>query len=190
MEFEWDENKNAENIKKHDGITFEEAVSAFFDEWALDVFDDSHSDSDEQRFTIIGLAANRLLRVTCTTRKNENDEEIIRIISARKAKGFEKNDLMKQETDSTDRIIEFETTSQDQEKMRSEGVSEDEIPPVGVRRYRRSRFVVKPREAKVKISLYIDGDVLEYFRRRAEPPHAAPYQTQINNELRRVMENS
>jgi uncharacterized DUF497 family protein len=92
MEFEWDENKNAENIKKHDGITFEEAVSAFFDEWALDVFDDSHSDSDEQRFTIIGLAANRLLRVTCTTRKNENDEEIIRIISARKAKGFEKND--------------------------------------------------------------------------------------------------
>ena len=42
---------------------------------------------------------------------------------------------------------------------------------------------------KVKISLYIDGDVLEYFRARAESPHTAPYQTQINNELRRVMEN-
>ncbi len=37
MEFEWDENKNVENIKIHDGISFEEAVSAFFDEWALDV---------------------------------------------------------------------------------------------------------------------------------------------------------
>jgi uncharacterized protein len=90
MEFEWDENKNLENIKIHDRISFEEAVSAFFDEWVLDVFDDSHS--DEQRFTIIGLTVNRLLRVTYTIRKDENDQEIIRIISARKAKGYEKKD--------------------------------------------------------------------------------------------------
>ena len=96
--------------------------------------------------------------------------------------------MMKQETDSTCKTIEFETTPQDQEKMRSEGISEDEIPPVGVRRYARSRFRVKASEAKVKISLYIDGDILEYFRQRAAPPHAAPYQTQINNELRRIME--
>lgn len=85
MEFEWDEDKNIENIKIHDGISFEEAVSAFFDEWMLDVLDESHSDSDEQRFTIIGLADNRLLRVTYTIRKGETGEEIIRIISARKA---------------------------------------------------------------------------------------------------------
>ena len=96
--------------------------------------------------------------------------------------------MMKPETDSADKIMEFETTPADQEKMRSEGVSEDEIPPVGIRRYARSRFVVKPRDAKVKISLYIDGDILEYFRRRAESPDAAPYQTQINNELRKIME--
>lgn len=96
---------------------------------------------------------------------------------------------MKQENGSTSEVFEFETTLRDQEKMRSEGVSEDEIPPVGIRRYARSRFRVKAREAKVKISLYLDGDILEYFRRRAEPPHAAPYQTQINNELRKIMEN-
>jgi uncharacterized protein (DUF4415 family) len=41
---------------------------------------------------------------------------------------------------------------------------------------------------KVKISMYLDGDILEYFRARADAPNAAPYQTQINNELRRVME--
>lgn len=92
MEFEWDENKNAENIKSHDGISFEEAISAFFDEWALDVFDDSHSDADEKRFTLVGLAGEHLLRVTYMIRKNENDKEIIRLVSARKAKGFEKND--------------------------------------------------------------------------------------------------
>jgi uncharacterized protein (DUF4415 family) len=34
----------------------------------------------------------------------------------------------------------------------------------------------------------LDADILEYFRKRAEPPHAAPYQTQINNELRKIME--
>ena len=90
-----------------------------------------------------------------------------------------------QETDS---IFEATTTVEDQQKMRSEGVSENDIPPVGVRRYRRSRFHIKPRDAKVKISLSIDGDILEYFRQRAEPPEAAPYQTQINNELRKIME--
>ncbi|CAN5129834.1 hypothetical protein BH20ACI1_BH20ACI1_22940 [soil metagenome] len=42
---------------------------------------------------------------------------------------------------------------------------------------------------KVKISMYLDADILQYFRKRAESPDAAPYQTQINNELRRVMEN-
>ncbi|MGI8668388.1 MAG: BrnA antitoxin family protein [Aridibacter sp.] len=45
------------------------------------------------------------------------------------------------------------------------------------------------KNCKVKISLYLDSDVLEYFRNRAELPNAAPYQTQVNNELRRVMEN-
>lgn len=47
----------------------------------------------------------------------------------------------------------------------------------------------KPENCKVKISLYLDSDILEYFRQRAESPNAAPYQTQINNKLRRVMEN-
>ena len=42
---------------------------------------------------------------------------------------------------------------------------------------------------KVKVSMYLDADILEYFRARADAPNAAPYQTQINNELRRIMEN-
>ncbi len=47
----------------------------------------------------------------------------------------------------------------------------------------------KLENCKVKISLYLDSDILEYFKKRATPPEAAPYQTQINNELRRIMEN-
>jgi uncharacterized protein (DUF4415 family) len=42
---------------------------------------------------------------------------------------------------------------------------------------------------KVKISMYLDADIVQYFRTRADVPNAAPYQTQINNELRRIMEN-
>jgi len=63
-----------------------------------------------------------------------------------------------------------------------------------MKRLPRGSFKAKPNatkleNCKVKVSLYLDGDVLEYFKKRAAPPHAAPYQTQINNELRRVMEN-
>ncbi len=38
--------------------------------------------------------------------------------------------------------------------------------------------------------MYLDADILEYFKKRAAPLDAAPYQTQINNELRKIMENN
>lgn len=44
MDFEWDSKKSLENIRKHDGITFEDASFVFFDEWALEKLDDAHSD--------------------------------------------------------------------------------------------------------------------------------------------------
>ncbi len=77
MEFEWDERKAKENIEKHDGISFSEATLAFYDKWAIEEFDDAHSDLNEKRFVLIGLSTNRLLRVTYTIRENET----IRIIS-------------------------------------------------------------------------------------------------------------
>jgi uncharacterized protein (DUF4415 family) len=47
---------------------------------------------------------------------------------------------------------------------------------------------VKLSDCKVRVTMYLDADVLEYFKDRAARPHAAPYQTQINAELRRIME--
>ena len=44
------------------------------------------------------------------------------------------------------------------------------------------------RNCKVKITMFIDADVLEHFKARAAQPNAAPYQTQINNELRAAMD--
>ena len=79
--FEWDKNKNLANIKKHK-ISFEEAKSVFFDENARVISDPEHSETEE-RFIILGISNKlKLLIVVHTYRKND---EIIRIISARKA---------------------------------------------------------------------------------------------------------
>ena len=63
-----------------------------------------------------------------------------------------------------------------------------------MKRLPRGSFKAKPgatssKNCKVKITTYLDADVLEYFKKRSEQPNAAQYQTQINNELRKVMEN-
>jgi len=78
MEFEWDKEKAIANFKKH-GVSFEEAAFAFFDENAVELFDELNSD-EEIRYQLIGISETRLIFVAYTVR-----EETIRIISARKA---------------------------------------------------------------------------------------------------------
>lgn len=92
MRFDWNPEKARLNELKHDGVTFEQAAMAFYDQWSIEEFDDEHSNREEQRFTIIGMAQTDLLRVSFTIREDESGEEIIRLISARKAQGKEKED--------------------------------------------------------------------------------------------------
>ncbi len=54
MEFEWDENKDLENIKNHEGISFEQAVVAFNDPLSLPLEDPEHSDEAETRYALVG----------------------------------------------------------------------------------------------------------------------------------------
>ena len=79
--FEWDLAKNKANREKH-GISFEEAESVFYDENALVRDDPDHSD-EEDRFIILGFSslANMLVVSHCY----REQDEVIRIISARKA---------------------------------------------------------------------------------------------------------
>ena len=81
MKFEWDENKNIENIKKHK-VSFEEASTVFDDVNAI-LFDDPDHSEEEDRFILLGMSieANMLIVCLCV---RENDS-VIRIISARKA---------------------------------------------------------------------------------------------------------
>ena len=79
--FEWDDAKNRSNRRKH-GISFEEARTAFFDENARVVPDPDHSD-DEERFVLLGLSISLRVLLVCHCYRKE--DEVIRIISARKA---------------------------------------------------------------------------------------------------------
>ena len=90
MIFDWDENKERENIKNHDRIDFEEASLAIEDDFALEEYDDAHSTADEKRFSCIGEGNQRVLYVIYTVRNEDTAEEIYRIISARLAEPKEK----------------------------------------------------------------------------------------------------
>lgn len=91
IDFEWDENKNRINKKKH-RVSFEEAVSVFYDFEALVIPDPDHSTLEEERFLIVGNSEkmNCLTVVHCV----KEDEEVIRIISARRATRKEETDYL------------------------------------------------------------------------------------------------
>ena len=83
MQFEWDENKNKANIKKH-SISFEVSVYVFSDKEAITIYDDEHS-LEEQRWVTIGKIKNTSVIVVIHTYRIRDNYEFIRIISARKA---------------------------------------------------------------------------------------------------------
>ncbi len=81
IDFEWDDKKSKTNIKKH-GISFEEATTVFYDEQAIEFYDDEHSEW-EDRFLMLGLSNRLNLLIVCHCYRESNNK--IRIISARKA---------------------------------------------------------------------------------------------------------
>ena len=81
IKFEWDAPKAQANLKKHQ-VSFEEAKSVFYDEFAVQFFDEAHS-ADEDRFLMLGMSSGAKLLIVCHCEREHG--EIIRIISARKA---------------------------------------------------------------------------------------------------------
>ena len=86
--FEWDDRKTKSNIAKH-GVSFEEAQSVFFDDQAIQFWDDANS-HNEERFLMLGFSNKfRILLVLHCYRESDST---IRIISARKATKNEKKE--------------------------------------------------------------------------------------------------
>lgn len=89
MEIEYDSQKAKSNFRKH-GVSFDDAVTALYDPHAL-VQEDTDS-KGESRWVLIGLnSCADLLTIVYTLREDEGQEEIIRLISARKATRKEAN---------------------------------------------------------------------------------------------------
>lgn len=80
--FEWDRRKEKANVSKH-GVSFEEARSAFYDEFAIQFFDPDHSEA-EDRFILLGISHKMRVLIVCHCFRES--ETVVRIISARKAK--------------------------------------------------------------------------------------------------------
>jgi len=84
--FAWDDRKARSNERKH-GVSFDEAMSVFTDDFAL--FDDDPESSDtEERFVLLGLSSRLRSLVVCHAYRRS--DSVIRIISARKATARER----------------------------------------------------------------------------------------------------
>lgn len=79
VRFEWDANKAASNLAKH-RVSFDEAVTVFYDPFSATFGDPDHS-QDEERFVTVGHSAQGRLLVVCHTERGG----AVRVISARRA---------------------------------------------------------------------------------------------------------
>jgi uncharacterized DUF497 family protein len=84
IKFEWDSRKARDNVRKH-GIDFNEASTVFADTLSITIPDPVHSE-DEERWITMGLSNRQRLVVVVHT----EEEETIRLISARAADRFER----------------------------------------------------------------------------------------------------
>jgi uncharacterized DUF497 family protein len=87
VRFDWDEDKNQSNYRKH-RVFFETALLVF-DDPDFVMFQDREIDGEE-RWQAVGRAEGVLLRMVAHTIEDEEGEEIVRIISARKVTSHER----------------------------------------------------------------------------------------------------
>jgi uncharacterized protein len=90
MHFEWDEVKALQNQQKH-GVSFGEAVTCFYDPQQIVFYDPDHSESEDREILIGHTSQGKLVLVVYTLR-----DEVIRLISARKATQREAEDYARQ----------------------------------------------------------------------------------------------
>ena len=91
LRIEWDERKNAANKRKH-AVSFEEAETVFYDDRAI-LTQDPDDEQEKDRFLLLGLSAGLRTLVVCHCYREA--EDVIRIISARKAHREERRDYDK-----------------------------------------------------------------------------------------------
>jgi len=83
LEFEWDPEKERENFREH-GVYFDTAVQVFYDYRRMERHDDDSSDTEDRWQTMGSIKKVHFVVYT------ERGDNVIRIISARRAEPFER----------------------------------------------------------------------------------------------------
>jgi uncharacterized DUF497 family protein len=91
LRFEWDPGKSRRNETRH-GVSFDEAATVFTDDNALFMGDPEHSE-DEDRFLLLGMS--RAFRILLVCHCYREDDDLIRIISARRAAATERDEYLR-----------------------------------------------------------------------------------------------
>ncbi|MES9827825.1 MAG: BrnT family toxin [Candidatus Thiodiazotropha sp.] len=87
IKFEWNSAKATANINQH-GISFEEAKSVFYDEFAVQFHDSEKSEPKGDRFLMLGLSSESRILIVCDCERDSSNT--IRITFARKATSRER----------------------------------------------------------------------------------------------------
>lgn len=90
---------------------------------------------------------------------------------------------------TTDKKTTYTVTEEKYQEGLEKGWTDEDMLRPGTYQVRRARHINKKAVQKQKVTINIDSDVLEFYKERAAQTGNPPYQTQINNELRRAMEN-
>ena len=98
--------------------------------------------------------------------------------------------MKNQETSMTDKKFEVEYTASDIQEMRENGYAEEDLPRIGKHSFQRARHYTPRNQQKLKVTIMLDADVLDFYKERAAEQGNLPYQTQINRELRQAMETA
>ena len=91
LRFDWDPAKAKANLKDH-GVSFDEAQSTFYDDWAM-LYDDPDHAEDEDRVLLLGVSLR--LRTLIVSHCYRVGDSVIRLISARKAHSGEEKEYWK-----------------------------------------------------------------------------------------------
>ena len=87
LQFEWDPNKAASNLKRH-RVSFEEAATVFQDRLSVTVADPDHS-TEEDRWIIVGLSHRSRLLIVSHTERGNCIRIIARELTPRERKEYE-----------------------------------------------------------------------------------------------------
>ncbi len=94
----------------------------------------------------------------------------------------------------TKKEIIIDVKEEDYRRSKAKGIREEALLKPGRHKFARgasplARAGLLPATPpkKRRISILLDEDIIEHFKKRAAAPNALPYQTQINNTLRAAM---